>query len=478
MEKLSDSPFDCLAKLNNVSFAYPLKEPVLLNANLSIRRGRHILLLGANGSGKTSLLRLIRGDLLPISGQILWRDGENYSNSRIAARKIAAIVAPFQSQKCARSPLTATDILARGLPDEYSDYENSREDAAKILDSFSAADLWDKKLSDLSQGQLRLILLARALSRAAPLLLLDELADGLDATVRARVLSALEEYAARGTIMMTSHRLDAVPSFIREIYEIDSGRLRVRELTSKKARTTASVEPTAPASGRPLAKIEKANVYINGEKILRDIDWTINAGEHWRISGVNGSGKSTLCRLLAGGETVAYGGNIWRFDRAGKSLNDLSSIRKSVRLVSNKARTDYSYPLSGLDFILSGFDNVVGTYREFALEEIEEAREMARLFSLEKYVDSSIRELSAGQLARFFLARALVGSPDLLLLDEACSGLDAESRDLYLDALDKIVAGKFGKPAPSLVVISHYDSDIPAPVNRFAEMENGKLRFL
>ncbi|MBD5607665.1 MAG: ATP-binding cassette domain-containing protein [Desulfovibrio sp.] len=141
MEKLSDFPSDLLAKLSDVSFAYPQKAPILLNADLSIRQGGHILILGANGSGKTSLLRLIRGDLIPLAGRIFWRDGENFSPSRIVARKITAIVAPFQDQKCARSPLTVIDILARGLPDEYSDYEMSGEKASKLLDSFSATDM-------------------------------------------------------------------------------------------------------------------------------------------------------------------------------------------------------------------------------------------------------------------------------------------------------------------------------------------------
>ena len=83
----------------------------------------------------------------------------------------------------------------------------------------------------------------------------------------------------------------------------------------------------------------------------------------------------------------------------------------------------------------------------------------------------SIRHLSTGQLRRLFLARALVGGPDILLLDEPCSGLDAASRAQYLHLLDQLALQGI-----QMVFVSHHDEDAPLCINREAHMEGGRLR--
>lgn len=85
----------------------------------------------------------------------------------------------------------------------------------------------------------------------------------------------------------------------------------------------------------------------------------------------------------------------------------------------------------------------------------------------------SIRQLSTGQLRRLFLARALAGGPDILLLDEPCSGLDAPSRARYLRLLDQLAARGL-----HLVFVSHHSEDAPLCINREARMEDGRLRVL
>ena len=83
----------------------------------------------------------------------------------------------------------------------------------------------------------------------------------------------------------------------------------------------------------------------------------------------------------------------------------------------------------------------------------------------------SIRHLSTGQLRRLFLARALVGGPDILLLDEPCSGLDTASRAQYLHLLDQLAAQGI-----QMIFVSHHNEDAPLCINREAHMEGGRLR--
>ncbi|MDE5833426.1 MAG: ATP-binding cassette domain-containing protein [Desulfovibrio sp.] len=467
-------PSECVARVIDASAAYPASPPLWSNLNLDIKRGETFLISGDNGSGKTSLLKILRGDLVPQSGRVLWLDGNTFSDSRIVARKIAALISPFQALKYANSTVTTMDVLSRGIHDEFSGYESSPEKAAEIARAYSADNLLNKKLASLSQGQARLIFLLRALSRNPLLLLLDEYSEGLDKNTRISILAALEKFSQTGSVVMTSHRREDLPDFIKNTLELSPVAYSAPRADARPRRQRSTSAPPVSQNGSIL-RLENVNVYINGSLVLKNINWIIRQGENWRVNGDNGAGKSTLLRLLAGDENVAFGGLIERRNRSGELLRDLESIRKNIRLVSFKSQADYGYPLSCLDFISAGFDNSVGKYREYSSEEKAEAMDLLRLIKLENLAGASIRELSSGQLARLCLARAMAGKPELLLLDEACSGLDVSSRRFFLNLLDKLASGDYWSVSPQIVMVSHYDVDIPACVNREATMAGGEL---
>ena len=159
-------------------------------------------------------------------------------------------------------------------------------------------------------------------------------------------------------------------------------------------------------------------------------------------------------------------------------MNTLEAVRKGVRLVSDLSQALYGYSLNALDMVCTGLDNSIGVYRRFSVAERAEARaRMALMFpeestaKVEQMGQQSIRHLSTGQLRRLFLARALVGGPDILLLDEPCSGLDAASRAQYLHLLDQLAAQGI-----HMIFVSHHNEDAPLCINREAHMEGGRLR--
>ncbi|MDE5879751.1 MAG: ATP-binding cassette domain-containing protein, partial [Desulfovibrio sp.] len=236
----------------------------------------------------------------------------------------------------------------------------------------------------------------------------------------------------------------------------------------------------AGADAPPLLERAGGSVYIDRVKVLHNIDWRVSRGEHWRVSGPNGAGKSTLLRLLAGDEFAAAGGRLTRYlPSLGRAAETLEEVRRAVRLVSDLSQALYGYPLTGLELVCSGLDNTIGVYRDFSAAERAGARSLIEAFFPEGGADeiaaASIRRLSTGQLRRLFLGRALMGRPEVLLLDEPCSGLDEAARERYLDALERVAASGAG---PSLIFVSHEAGDAPACCTREARLEAGRLAIL
>ncbi|MDR3357759.1 MAG: ATP-binding cassette domain-containing protein [Desulfovibrio sp.] len=467
----------------------PDRKMVLRDIDFSLREGGHCVFIGPSGAGKSTLLGLLHGELWPARGSILWHTDEGAEDSPLAGRAMSFLVSPALQENCRLRSwgMTGRDLLFTALEENLHD----RAEADEITARLSARSLLDREVAALSSGQLRLLLLARALLRSPRLLLLDECANGLDAPSRARFFDLLAERARTCTVVMTTHRSDLIPGWCAERRQIRDGRL----LAADEARFPASrrysgrcpgagdrpdgqgMEPRlrtprlSSVDAAPLFRLKNVSVFIDRHKVLRDITWTMHEGERWQLRGPNGSGKSTLLRLLAGDEFAAAGGEILRYlPRRGGPVRTLEQLRRGVRLVSDLSQALYGYDLSGFELVCSGFDNTIGIYRDFTETEKRNARAIMAELRVAHLAEVSIRRLSSGQLRCLFLARALAGDPEILLLDEPCNGLDAESRLRYLDILDDLA-----ERGMHFVFVSHYSQDAPLCINRRAGMENGRL---
>lgn len=479
-----------LIKINKASVFIPgqsERQTVLHEIDLVVQPGVHISLEGANGSGKSTLLRLIHGDLTPFTGSIFWR-GENgaQESSRIVARLATALVSPMQQERLQQLGWTqqagewlVQDDSLDPIPQDIADPETV---AHSWLEKLGAENIWDMPISVLSLGQLRLCLLARAFLRKPGLLLLDEYADGLDAFHIGRVKDCFEELRKESTLLVVSHRAEHIPSWCGHKLEMAEGRLR----PAKSGRQTPVRQPdplfsqVGESLPDPLFRLHNVTVYLKDKLVLKNICWTCRQGEHWRICGANGAGKSTFLRLLAGDEFVAVGGvaQVWNSNLK-QPARCLAEKRQLVSLVSDRIQACYSYDVTGLDLVCSGFDNSIGIYREFTAAEKKDALEAINFFFAdeepEKIAVCSIRCLSSGQLRRLFIARALVSRPQALLLDEPFSLLDSPSRARIAEFLQKLGTEGWQNRRPAIIFVSHNVTDAPACVQREAEIVAGKL---
>jgi molybdate transport system ATP-binding protein len=457
---------------------------VLHEVTWRLERGEQWAIVGANGAGKSTLLRVIRGD------QWIDRDGgvRSYAldgtpeSVRSAAARIG-YVSPEQQERISRLQLgfPGRDLVAAGLHDTlYLQGALTPEEEARVealLDRFALQDIAAQAVSALSFGQLRRLLIARALVSAPRVLVLDEFTNGIDRGSRAALLAFLEQVAAETQIVCSSHRFDDLPATTTQhatvvdgrIVEVGAGRPTARASRAA-ARAYAAAHPSEP--GELLVAIRDADVYRGeyGERlVLRGIEWEIRRGEHTVIHGENGSGKSTFAGVLAGTLPAVYGARITRFGSEGPF--DLWELKKRIVHVSDALQIAYDVSPTVETVIATGFASSIGVIEAKPDEEQRAlARALLARLGLQDLTGRPFLALSFGERRKVLIARGLVRRPDLLILDEVWSGLDAAFRDVLSELLDELVAA-----GTTIVMISHHDDDLPAFIRRSYQIEEGRL---
>ncbi len=463
-----------------------------------IRPGERWLVVGASGAGKTQLLKIVAGDVWPDDADTpvrRYRFAGSWHTQPMEVRDEIAWLGPERQDRYERYgwDFAAIDVVGTGLhrADLPQGPLTAREQARclALLKRAGIARLAKRKFLTLSYGERRLVLLARALAWRAGLLLLDEVATGLDAANRKRLYALLRGRQLKGSSWICSaHRVEDIPPGATHLLWLHQGRVRyagpsrAQPLRDALAAVQAEVPPRGAGSAaaprkvtkkrgrkstaRALITLTNASVYADAKRLLRDIDLTIHRGECWVLHGANGSGKSTLLRTLYGDYSVASGG---RIVRAGISLGvPLDDFRARTGLIAPHLQTDYPRQFNVLDTVVSGLHSSIGLNFGATPAERRRARSALGALGMEEFADRELAALSYGQVRRVLFARALVLRPRLLLLDEPFTGLNAPLRAELLAWLEQQV-----EDGVTVVMATHYRAEWPRNASHELKLARG-----
>ncbi|ELY3597625.1 heme ABC transporter ATP-binding protein/permease CydC [Cronobacter turicensis] len=220
----ADAPREASLSLRNVSFSYPGQpQPALRDITLDVAPGEHIAILGRTGCGKSTLLQLLTRAWDPTSGDVAL-GGVSISEYHEAALRATMSVVP---QRVHLFSATLRDNLRLAAPqadDAALDQVLARVGLEKLLED-DGLDAWlGEGGRQLSGGELRRLGIARALLHDAPVLLLDEPTEGLDAETERQILTLVKEVAVQKTLLMVTHRLQGLTAFDR-IIVMDNGQI-------------------------------------------------------------------------------------------------------------------------------------------------------------------------------------------------------------------------------------------------------------
>lgn len=423
--------------------------PLLDGVSLQIRRNERVGLVGRNGQGKSTLLSVIAGDLMPDAGEII--------------REAGTRTALLEQQVPEGIEGTAGDVIRSGFPGGRAEaYEVERIGSLLNLDLRA-------HFQALSGGLKRRSLLGRALAGVPDLLLLDEPTNHLDLDS----IRWLEDFLLRfsGTILFVTHDRTFLQKLSTRILDLDRGHLtswacdyptylqrkeellaneekewalldeklsqeeawirqgikarrtrnegRVRALQELRAQRrarrerTGEVNLTIQEAGRSWKKVitaEELSFEYPNNPIVRDLSTTILRGDKVGLMGPNGCGKTTLLHLLLGRlpphqGRVKHGGSleIAYFDQHREVLEEESSIQDAVS--------------SGSHITINGERRHIISYLQDFLFSPEQARQ-------------KVSSLSGGERNRLLLARLFTRPANVLVLDEPTNDLDLETLEL------------------------------------------------
>jgi len=472
---------------------YPTKV-VFDSVSLGVDEGDRIGIVGRNGDGKSSLLRLLAGRLEPDGGRVTWRGG-----LRMGVLDQGDMLDPAEP-------------VGKAIVGEGPEHEWAGDPAIRDVIGGLVPDLpWDAPVGTLSGGQRRRVALAALLVGDWDVIALDEPTNHLDVegiTWLAAHLKRRWAADAGGLLVITHDRwfLDEVATTTWEVHDrvvdaFEGGYAAYVLQRVERDRQAAAVEAKrqnlmrkelawlrrgAPArTSKPKFRIEAANqliadvppprdrlelsrlatarlgkdvidlldvsVSFGDHQVLRDVEWRIAPGERTGILGANGAGKSTLLALIAGtlepdsgrvkrGKTV----RLAMLDQQFTHLADIAGDR--VREVL--ARTKASYVVDG--------------------KELTPAQLLERLGFSREHLSARVGELSGGQKRRLQLLLILLDEPNVLILDEPTNDVDTDMLAAMEDLLDSWPG--------TLIVVSHDRYLLERVTDQQYAVMDGRLR--
>jgi molybdate transport system ATP-binding protein len=482
------------------------------DADWDICDGEHWAILGPNGSGKSLMASALAGQIPVAQGSITYRLGDDAvaahdlgatyarrgqvvllslaQQQTLAAKYAGYHQARWNSSESEDGP-TALALLGHHsifainpfevLPvaEQEPAFERRRQ---RAIDLLGLAPLLGRRVKQLSNGEMRRLLLARAVASGPRLLILDDPFSGLDVDGRQQLHGVMNELSHDTTVVVATARRDDLPSCITHVLEVKDGQIITKRMADRTS-LGASTKETTPIARRLAAPLRGAMVTpetlveMNGVTvrygdavILDNVSFSLRRGEHCALLGPNGAGKSTLLSLLLADNPQAYANDIRLFGRPRGSGESIWDIKSRIGWVAPELLLHYPAGWSCREVVLSGFFASVGLYHDGLPEYDAKAHRILAWLSLDSLADRPLRELSHGSQRMVLLARALVANPDLIVLDEPCQGLDPQHTAMVNQSVDRVAH----EMATSTIYVTHHESEIPSCITRVLRLKNGR----
>ena len=458
---------------------------ILENVSFSLEKNKYNVITGKNGSGKSTILKLIVG-LEKIDNGEIFIDNEKllYERDKLyKIRKKTGIV--FQESNEHIIGETVAESLIFGMENNRIPLEKMKENMSKYVKLFQLEDIIDKKTVNLSGGEKQKVALAGAVITEPDIILLDEITEMWDKITKDKMNGIIENFLRNGkTVVSVTHNSEEIRKsdnvvFITEEKKIITGKFdEISQMIQKDENEEishkmiseyyADLKETSIKEENIKIKIENVSYYYEKERnVIDNFSVNIPKDSIIAITGKSGAGKTTLIEIMSGliflGEN--FSGEIeYRFRSENTeneklllykniSEKDLSEIRKRMGIVfQNTGEQFFSGTVQEeLEY------NIMKKYKikNRKSEELSNRiNEIAEIFEYdEKFLMKSPFVLSGGEKKMLGLALAVCLEPEILLLDEPTGALDYNMTIKFMKIVEKMK-----KEGTTVLLVTHHEN--------------------
>ena len=480
----------------------------------TILPGEHWAIFGPNGSGKSTLAKALWDGVLVVDGRVSYPLAESSSRNGPSPAELSPatyvrhVCFDDQRERVARysrylqgryeslggdEAPTAAEVLGVSRSDQGR-AGGGRHPAPDLVALLGLQTVLDRRLPQLSNGEMRKLLIAEALQDGPRLLILEEPFQGLDGRSRRALSRLLSRITARGVtlVIVTARWRDIVPP-VRRVLWVQDGVIAAQGLRRDFTRGGRPAPPGVLASIPPvelhawpslpvaevrqlegdiLVQLRQVTVRFGATIILDRVSWRVREGENWALVGPNGSGKTTLLSLILADNPQAYANDVRVFGRQRGDGESIWEVKERLGHVSPEAQFHQPPGVTALDAICSGFFDSLGLFQGCTESQIRTAKDWAEALDLGNVVNRPFGSLSDGEKRLTLLARALVKNPRLLVLDEPCQGLDDEHRERVLRIVDHL-----GRQRRfSIIYVTHEQRELPPCIGHVLRLAHGRVK--
>ena len=474
--------------VKDFSYTYGVAEsPSLRNINLKVRKGEFLLVTGHSGAGKTTLALAMAGILHHefggrIEGEIIFknRNIKDFDGMKELSRHIGVVFDDAESQLIFTS---VEEEIRSGLENRRHSEQEIIRRLEEVMEHCEISSLKKRAPHTLSGGQKQKVALAATLALDTEVLILDEATAELDSKAVRRVFSILKRLKEAGkTIIIVDHNIEDFLEIGDRVVLLEKG--MVKSIKSPNNFTESS-SISKPVSSEPVEQTMFANnnrklqelrqksqpvisvkklTHRYGEVLALDgIDLEIYPGELIAILGENGSGKTTLVKHF-NGLLRPYTGNVITkgLETSKTQINEL--VKHTGLVFQNPDNMLFEDTVEAE--VAFGLNNI-GIYGTEAADAITRSLELVNLNDKKAVFP---RHLSRGERQRLAVACVTALRPELIVLDEPTTGLDADESDRMMQLMRK-----FQQEGHTIIMVTHNLQIVKDYVERVIRMEAGKI---
>lgn len=478
----ADRP-DYVLEMRDITKSFPGVK-ALDKVNLKVRAGTVHVLCGENGAGKSTLMKILSGEYRIDSGEMYFK-GQRIDHQDTQSALEMGISMIHQELSPVLEMTIAENIFLGREPAQspfnlFVDFQQMYADTQMLLDRLGLKYRPQQKMSELSIAGMQLVEIAKALSRGASLIIMDEPTSAISDAEVAMLFDQISDLKARGVaIIYISHKMDEIFQIADDITIIRDGQYVDSNAASQYdenklislmvGRTISSIFPKEDVEiGETVLEVK--NITRHG--VFRDVSFSIRKGEILGLAGLIGAGRTEVIRCIFGLDPLDEG-QICLEGAPLKLASPSDAIRHGIAMVSEDRKAE------GLVLCRSVQENIaLANLKKFApsllinsKQEKQAALEMKSLLQIKTAsLQTTAGNLSGGNQQKIVIAKWLLGDLKVLILDEPTRGVDVGAKS----EIHRLMT-QFAKQGLAIIMISSELPEILGMSDRVIVMHEGEV---